>query len=497
MQTINHQQMKLKITLLLLFTSFSVLSQSITAKLIDKNTKQPIPYANIKTGTYAGVISNDEGFFTISSKDDSKSIVISCMGYENRTLTVKEIKSLNFIIELQQAINQLDEVFISTTAPNADTIIARVKARLAENYNFDLQQYNMFKRSTDHVDFKSLEFEIDKASNVKRKQLEGVNTSLTALANQVKNSNMVQFTDLKGTMFTLNKDSIKLEIEKATELLDAKNNFSIDNIQEKMQNIILTYLDTTKTYKLKTGLFKIEDSLSLNDEDFKEDDSNEFTVSYLNNATKSILKQSQFYENSLLDKFLNPNLYDYSIGDVGYNNGELTYIIAFTPRKGKAKYTGKLYVADDTYAITRTDYSYYKNRRGQKVNLKLLLGVKYIENVSKGTIIFAKDSSKLYHPKYIKHTYGSYFYVSRPLKFIENSSERNKVAFDFTIEGDNRTKEELLVTGQNKLTLLDFQAERQAEKTPFTKLSKYEKTIWDSEGVLEPSLEMKAFDGGN
>jgi len=488
--------MKLKITLLSLLVSFSVLSQSITVRLIDKNTKQPIPYANIKTGAYAGVISNDEGFFTISSEDDTKSIIISCMGYENRALTVKEIKRLNFIIELQQAINQLDEVFISTTAPNADTIIARVKAKLADNYNFNLQQYNMFKRSTDHVDFKSLEFEIDKASNVKRKQLEGVNTSLTALANQVKNSNMVQFTDLKGTMFTLNKDSIKLDIEKATELLDTNNNFSVDNIQEKMQNIILTYLDTTKTYKLKTGLFKIEDSLSLNDDDFKENDSNEFTVSYLNNQTKSILKQSQFYENSLLNKILNPNLYDYSIDDVGYNNGELTYIVLFKPRKGKAKYAGKLYITDDTYAITRADYSYYKNRRGQKFNLRLLIGVKYIENVSKGTIIFEKDSSNLYHPKYIKHTYGSYFYVSRPLKFIENSSERNKVSFDFTIEGDNSTKEELLITGQNKLTLLDFQAERQAEKTPIIKLNRYEKTIWDSEGVLEPSLEMKAFESG-
>lgn len=488
----------MKYNILLFFLCFctTLLSQNITGKLIDKVTKNPIPYANIKTGTYAGVISNDEGFFTISSEDATKSITISCMGYENITLTIKDIKALNYVITLQQALNQLDEVFISSKAPNADSIIARVKAKLEDNYNNDLQEYNMFKRTTEHVDFKSLEFEIDKASNVKRKQLEGVNTSLTSLANQVKNSDMVEFTDLKGKIFTLNKDSIKLKVEKATELLDAKNNFSIDNIQEKMQNIILKYLDTTKTYKLKTGLFKIEDSLALNDEDFKEDESNEFNVSYLNNTAKSILKQSQFYENSMLNNILNSNLYDYNVDDVGYNNGKLTYVVSFKPRKGKANYSGKLYVTDDTYAITRAHYSYYKNRRGQKVNLKLLLGVKYIENVSKGTIIFTKDSSNLYHPKYIKSTYGSYFYVSRPLKFIENSSKRNKVAFDFTMEGDNLTKQELLITGINKLTLLDFEAETQAEKTTVVKLNKYEKSIWDNEGVLAPSLEMKAFEGG-
>ncbi|GAA4971002.1 carboxypeptidase-like regulatory domain-containing protein [Algibacter aquimarinus] len=486
----------MKYNILLGFLCFcsSVVSQNITAKLIDKSTNKPIPFANIKTGTYSGVISNDEGFFTVSSVDDSKSIVISCMGYENRTLTINEIKESNLIITLQQALNQLDEVFISSKTPNADFIIAKVRAKLTKNYNIDLQQYNIFKRTTDHVDFKSLEFEIDKASNVKKKQLEGVNKSLTDLVNQVKNSNMVQFADLKGKVFTLNKDSIKLEVEKATELLDYKNDFSIENIQDKMQNIILKYLDTTKTYKLKTGLFKIEDSLALNDDDFKEDDKNEYKVSSLNKATESLLKRGQFYNNSFLSKLINANLYQYSLEDVGYNNGELTYIISFKPRKGKAKYEGKLYVTDDTYAITRADYSYYKNRRGQKFNLRLLIGVKYIENVSKGTVIFEKDSSNLYHPKYIKRTYGSYFYVSRPLKFIENSSERNKVSFDFTIEGDNSTKEELLITGQNKLTLLDFQAERQAEKTPIIKLNRYEKTIWDSEGVLEPSLEMKAFE---
>lgn len=487
----------MKITFLFFLLSCSVTAQSITAKLIDKNTKNPIPYANIKTGEYAGVISNDEGFFTIPFEDDTKSIAISCMGYENKTITIAAIKALNFVIELKEAINQLDEVFISNRAPNADSIIAKVKAKLADNYNFDLQQYHIFKRATDHVDFKSLEFEIDKASNVKRKQLEGVNNSLTDLVNQVKNSNMVQFADFKGKVFTLNKDSIKLEVEKATELLDHKNDFSIDNIQEKMQHIILKYLDTTKTYKLKTGLFKIEDSLKLNDADFKENDKNEYTVAYLNNETKSLLKRAQFHDNTFLSNILDTDLYDYSFENVGYNNGELTYIISYTPRKGKAKYTGKLYVADDTYAITRTDYGYYKKRRGQKVNLRLLLGVKYIENVSEGTIIFEKDSSNLYHPKYIKRIYGSYFYVSRPLKFIKNSNARNKVAFDFTLEGDNSTKEELLITKHNPITLLDFQAEQQVEKVPFIKLNKYEKTIWDSEGVLEPSLEMKAFEGGD
>ena len=325
--------MKIKIALLFYLLSFSIVAQSITVRLIDKSSENPIPYANIKTGKYSGVISNEDGFFTISCEDNNKSITISCIGYKNKSLTIKDIKAFNYVIKLQEAINQLDEVFISNKVPNADSIIAKVKSKLNDNYNFNLQQYTMFKRITDHVDFKSLEFEIDKASNVKKKQLENVNNNLTALANQVKNSNLIQFSDIKGTVFTLNKDSIKLEVEKATELLDYENDFSIDNIQEKMQNIILTYLDTTKTYKLKTGLFKIEDSLALNDENFKEDNKNEYTVSYLNTETKSLLKRAQFYNNAFLSKLLNSDLYEYNFEDVGYNNGELTYLIFLKKEK--------------------------------------------------------------------------------------------------------------------------------------------------------------------
>jgi len=220
--------MKYSIILFCIFAHAIAFSQSITAKLIDGETKLPIPYANIKTGEYSGVISNDEGFFAVSYSEDSKTISISCMGYKSEDLSIEEIKALNFIIPLEQAINQLSEVYLSNSRPNVDSIIARVKTNLNKNYNYKLNAYSVFHRTSDRVNFKKLEFEIDKASHVKKKQLDGVNLSLTNLANQVKSSNMVQFADFKGQLYALNKDSIKVTIEKATELLDHKNDFSIE-----------------------------------------------------------------------------------------------------------------------------------------------------------------------------------------------------------------------------------------------------------------------------
>lgn len=485
---------KILLATTLFFVYFSIFSQSITAKLIDEKNGNSIPFANIKTGEYSGVISNDEGYFTINTEEGVlKSITISCLGYENKTLSFQDIKALNYVIGLEVAVNQLDEVFISNKRPNADSIIAKVKSNLAINYSTELNEYNVFRRTTDYVDFKSLDFEIEKASHVIKKNIEDANGSLTAMAKQIKESNIVSFSDFKGTLYAFNKDSSKINVEKATKLLDHENDFSIDNIEEKAKAIVLTYLDTTKTYKLKTGIFKIEDSLSLKSKNFKDEERNHYNLANLNSSTRSLLRRSQFYKNSFLNSLLNIEYYEYNFEDLGYNNGELTYIISFSPRKGKAKYAGKLYVADDTYAITRADYSYYKNRRGKKLNLRLILGVKYIENLSEGTIIFEKDSSKIYHPKYIKRASGSYFYVSRELKFIENSGKHNKVRFDFTLEGDQRDQEELLITSNKKLGSEDFEAIKQVEKILITKLNTYQKTLWENEAIIEPTLQMKAF----
>ena len=371
-------------------------SQNLTFKLIDSKNGKPIPYASIKTGAHSGVISNEEGYFSLNPEViKTHEITISCLGYETKTLNFETIKSLNYIVTLNEAINQLNEVYLSNRKPNVDSIIARVKRNLNNNYNTELNKYNIFYRTTEHVDFKNLDFEIEKASHVSSKNLNEANKQLTALSKEITTSNIVQLTDVKAELMTLNIDSSKLKVHKATKLIDHKKDFSVDNIQEKAQNIVLKYLDTTKTYKVKTGFFKVEDSMSLKSQEFKSDNKNEYQVSNLKHATSSLLRKSLFSKISFINTLLDHNLYDYSLDDIAYNNGELTYIINFEPRKGKAKLTGKLYVTDTDYALTRLDYKFYKSRHGGKFNLRLILGIKYVENVSEGTYIYEKgDDNK-------------------------------------------------------------------------------------------------------
>ncbi|MGE5942944.1 MAG: carboxypeptidase-like regulatory domain-containing protein [Flavobacteriales bacterium] len=489
--------MKHQLLFISIFVGFqSLLAQNITAKLIDKTTKDPIPFATIKTGEYSGVISNEEGYFTISSDvSENTPLLISFMGYGSKTLTIADIKSKNFVIELEQAVNQLDEVYLSNKKPNIDSIIARVKRYAPKNYSTNLRQYDIFRRVADYVDFENLNFEIDKASQVKKQQLEKVNADLQALTKAIMNSKTAHYIDFKGTLYTQTNDSTKLIVSKATKLLDHTKDFSIDNVQERAKNIMLRYLDTTKTYKVKTGLFKIEDSLSFAEmkKEQKEAKKEEFNVNQLKGGTKRLLRFSRFYNNSFLMNVLDPRLYEYVIDDVTVYNEQLTYIISYQPRKGKAKYSGKLYVTDGDYAITKITYSYFENRHGSKLNLKFLLGVKYEENLSSGLVLYQKQSDSTYQPKYIKHESGSYFYVSRDLTLIENSKDRFKLSTDFTIEGSNRTKEELLITATNATTLNDYNSIKQQKKTPYQTLTKFDNTIWGNDETLEPLQEMKTF----
>ncbi|MBC3759986.1 carboxypeptidase-like regulatory domain-containing protein [Hyunsoonleella sp. SJ7] len=488
--------MKQILALLSFFAFFCLgFSQNLTAKLVAKSNGKPIPYANIKTGKYSGVISNDEGYFTIHAQtDDSKTIEITCMGFESKTLSISEIKKLNFTIALKDAVNQLNEVLITNKRPNADAIIEKVRSKISENYDNELNAYSIFHRNTDRVDFRNLGFEIEKASHVKKKNINDANASLEKMASEIIASDMVHFKDFKGEFFNLNPDSSKIKVSKATKLLDSKNNFSIDDVQKKTQNIVLKYLDTTITYKLKSGLFKIEDTLSLTDEQFKDFEKQVYNMPYLNNESRNLLRKAQFFEESFLSNIINPKLYDYAYDGSALKDGKLFYLIDFEPRRGKSKYGGKLYISEADYAITRVDYGYYKNRHGQKVNLKLVLGVKFIANVDEGTLLFEKNQNGKYHPKYLKQTTGAYFYVNRDLKFIENSRARNKTNINFKIEGQNLNKEELLFTANEKLTLEGFKLIKQDDTVPYTLLSSFEETIWGDGDILEPTLEMKTFD---
>jgi len=486
--------MKNYLSIFIFLITTSLFGQSLTAKVVDSNNN-PIPFATVQTNEDSGVITNEEGFFTIDLEDvASNEITFSCLGFASHSISIEAIKNNNNIIVLEEFIDELSKVFLSNSKPNADDIIQKVNNNLAKNYKHDNQTVQFFHRNTAYADFDRFEAKVTKASGMRKKQHEGVNKSLDSLTRTIVNSNTMYFQDYLGDLMIKNRKEAKLNIHKATSLVDNSKNFSLDNVQTKAQDIILKYLDTTLTYKLKTGLIKVEDSLSLKSDNNNDKDNEDiYDIKNLKGETHSLLHDAQTYNDSFLRKIINPELYNYEFVDVTGFNGELVYIINFKPRKARSKYAGKLYIADETFAVIKLDYDFGKGKRGEKFNLKLLLGIKYVENINKGTIIFQKNADSTYSPKYINQEEGRYFYVNRPIKFIENSREKNKVGFNFLIEGSARSKKELFIINKSSLNQSEFSSFTEAEDVPYQKLKQYDPSIWKTHNAIEPLAEMKRF----
>ena len=406
---------------------YNVNGQSLKGKIVDKVTQIGIPYATIQYNANYGTIANEEGSFTLNLPENSAdSLVISSMGYRQVQIPFTAVTK-ELTIFLEPSVIELDEVLLRNRILTAEDIIREVRAAYPANYVRSEQKYQMFFRETSYMRFNKFDVEIDKATAIPKKQVIKASKSLDSLAKAVMSSRLIEFEDLSGFLLLKDKDSSKIAIDKATKLVDSKKDFSMENVQAKAQQIILQYLDTALTYKLKTGLFKIEDSLALNEENFANDTKQEFSNNGMKSSILNTFKASQFYELSFLDKILTPKSYRFSLDGSSFFQGHPIYVLTFVPRKSKSKFAGKLYISASDYAVLKADYSFSEGKEGRKFNMKLLLGIKYLENKNQGTIIFKSRTDGKYHPYYVKREYGNYVYLHRPLKFIENSDEKNKV----------------------------------------------------------------------
>lgn len=477
------------ITCLLLGISLG--AQTRTTRILDGETGQPVPFATILSGQDLGTISNEEGFFSLDlSRISEEGVRISCMGYDTYKVDLETLKEQD-TLRLNPAPIRLNEVRVGERIPEASEIIRKVREKAPANYPAGRQDYTFFYRESEYMNFEALDLEVEKDSELDRGQLEKAQEELSALGRYITDSRPVTFLDMNG-IHSRQKDTSLLWVDRATELVDAKNDFSMEKLQEKAQKIVLSHLDTTQTYKIKTGILTVEDSLSMKEEMSKEGSEDSIQVKYLNGRVSDLFTVAGFQDGERLADFIDPDLYRYELVKPTYFNGFYVYAVRFTPRKRKAKFAGTLYIDASSYAVLKADYAYAKGRRGESVNLKLLLGVKYVENQDRGTVVFQRDDTGLYHPYYIQKEYANYVYLHRNLKFIENSDTRRKVRFDFLLEGGVRQKESLLLRPS-----ADPGFEASQDRVLVQKITSYQPTIWQDTEIIAPLEEMKNFKVGN
>ncbi len=483
---------------LLMLYSTVTFSQQIKGRIIDTKSGEPVAFATIQYNEDKGVISNMEGYFAVASEDlKSESVLtFSFMGYQTQELTVNKLQEQNNIVRLVEAVNQLSTVYVTNRLPNVDSILARVNRNLSKNYRMTNAQHTLFSRETSYFKATNLEVDVEKSSGFNKKQLAASNSQFKDLTNYIVNNPPTQtFTDILIDLYLKPDYNAKMNVRQATKLKDQKNSLSMEFIQEKVTDIVLQHLDTSKTYKLKTGWFKIQDSMSLKKNKKIKKDTLDPKFLELKNSAINRHKDYLFQNEDLMDFVKDTNGYTYELENISTIDDQLVYIVKFEPNKSRAKFTGRLYIADTDYAILKMDYSFAEGKLGQKLNLKLLLGVKYAENINKGTVIYKKNfDTDSYYPYYINHESGQYVYAHRPFKFTENSDNtKNKVSFDLKIEGTEIEKFEWMSLQFKSSDEATYNNIAETNKFNYIILKQYDPSLWKDYTIMEPLDELKKF----
>ena len=476
-----------------LFCLTNLIAQTTTGKVVDKNTLLPIPNVAIQSSKKTGNFSNDYGIY-IFDLNNIKQLTFSCLGYETRTISIDSLKLINFIVKLTESENNLDEVVLSNQKISFDSIMQSVRYHLKDNYTNSPKKRTAFLRFENQPDFKKVDFELDRSTLLSRKKRKLANKEFEAFSNKLKNAKTAFYTDYFGNYYsnTLKSKKNRSYIVSKSDSLQgyrAINNdedFTLDAVQNKAQMLFLSQLNKQQTYKLKSGLFKLEDSVSigkLSDELNASKDS--LDVSNFRRNITDLLQGFQFSNKKSTTNFLDAYYYKHKLIDTINTVNSTIYVVSFSPKKSKAKFNGRLFIDADDFAVTKVQYKYAKGKRGEHLNLRLLMGVKFSENYKKGLLIYEKDNTGFYELKYAKETEGRYFYINRSLKFIENSRAKEKIKFGLKIEGNFYTTKEMIATKTALIDKKDYNKALKIKGKLVMSKNAYNATSWKNGKLIQ------------
>ena len=124
-------------------------AQEYSAKVIDEKTGTPIVYATVQTAPNQGLITNEEGVFTINVQQLQAvdSIYVSSLGYQKQAIAWRT--ATDSIIKLKAKPFELKGVFLTDKQLPVEAIVDSIKAHFATNYAPNNSQKKVFFRQSD------------------------------------------------------------------------------------------------------------------------------------------------------------------------------------------------------------------------------------------------------------------------------------------------------------------------------------------------------------
>lgn len=481
----------------IIWMSFSSLpAQTISSRIVDKKTNQPIPYATIQIGENQGIVTNEEGSFSITLdkvQSTIDSIHISSMGYATVGLAIQN--SIDSIIYIEPEAIELKSVFISNKNLTIDEIIDNVDDKMEDNYRSDLTKSRLFFRETNTSFIKKMDVKFKKST------IEEVDKKLVDSISSVVPRNSVFYAEALCDFYGDVKKQ-KLNIIKGARLYDKNNGGSFETIFKKMEEIFKDNVKPDSYIKFRSGLFsqkiQVDSILGLNDDardvaDGIENKTENLFFKSRKINLKNIFKETLYQSGTKLNVIKNSSRYEFELIDYTILDDIGVYVVKFTPDR-RGDFEGMLYVNTEDFAVIRIDYKNVKRLRSFN-----LLGVSFEENGYSGTTIFKKGSDGKYGIKFIEKVTENKFGVDRPLsiieknKFVKGRNKQNQVSLNLDVISYAKNKYEVIVFDTKNITESEYSNSKENKNAKSTYLSKYNPDFWKGYNIIEPNTAIKQF----
>lgn len=482
--------------------------ETLSSVLLDSLTKSPIAYASIVLKNNQGVITNEEGAFSIQLPKDiqlSDSITVSSMGYEKKQFLLSALQDTLLIASKEIVLNG---VIVSNKNLSAQEIVHKIKETLSQNHPQELTTKRLFFRASENQYMSKMDVDFKKSS------IGALNKKFIDSVMGLIPRNGAYFTevlaDLHGDYTEKNQ---KIKLIKASKLYDKENEVSFEGIEKKFNEIFEQNIKKDSYLKVKSGWFSTKVS---SDELFYEEaviDSSNVALldslatlkkekdlaqkqgfaNYRKNRMGRLFERLFFNEDSPFDFLFKDNRYDIRLEDFTYLGALPVYQLRFTS-KGRSDYNAVLYVNADDFGVVRLDF-----KNSQTLKRVKLLGFSYVNYLSEGKAFFTKTEDLGYQLSYLEESSAEKVGIKRPIKIVEknkNTRGRRKqneliVAIDFEINSQN--KNEIVVFSHTFMDPEAFKTIKEDNNILPTYLPKYDPNFWEGYNIIEPNTAIKSF----
>ena len=207
-------------------------TETLSSVLLDSLTKSPIAYASIVLKNNQGVITNEEGAFSIQLPKGiqlSDSVTVSSMGYEKKQFLLSTVGDTLLIASKEIVLNG---VIVSNKNLSAQEIVLKIKENLAQNNPQNLTTKRLFFRASETQYMSKMDVDFKKSS------IGALNKKFIDSVMGLIPRNGAYFTevlaDLHGDYTQKNQ---KIKLIKASKLYDKENEVSFEGIEKKFDEI--------------------------------------------------------------------------------------------------------------------------------------------------------------------------------------------------------------------------------------------------------------------